>query len=135
MKTRYFNGYTKNIPRKNRVYDYRCDKILAAFFNICSARELPFFFYQNPNFKFMNNINRTEEVNLPFDPNFIHRLTAMLSDGIERHFKRVQNLTMTPYLLFFNGNSVHFLVSGCLQTETEENFASFEFSRNTDKHI
>lgn len=46
-----------------------------------------------------------------------------------------RNLTMTPYLLFFNGNSVHFLVSGCLQTETEENFASFEFSRNTDKHI
>lgn len=46
-----------------------------------------------------------------------------------------RNLTMTPYLLFFNGNSVHFLVSGCLQTETEENFASFEFSRNTDNHI
>lgn len=83
----------------------------------------------------MNNINCIEEVNLFFDLNFIYRLMVMFFDGIERYFKRVQNLIMIFYFFFFNGNLVYFFVSGCLQIEIEENFVSFEFLRNIDKYI
>lgn len=83
----------------------------------------------------MNNINCIEEVNLFFDLNFIYRLMVMFFDGIERYFKRFQNLIMIFYFFFFNGNLVYFFVSGCLQIEKEENFVSFEFLRNIDKYI